>query len=253
MKKNIAFALGIILILTLSLTSCGGENTSYCDDDFLNDMAKGLEARWEFSDSAAAEKMDEDEVMTTAIAKELDIIGSYSDGTFKDTKLQEYAISYINALNKQNEALEYYDADYFKYCDMFEAAYIERCQLIVNINKEYGIPVSSKYQDTLDDMSTTGNKADEKDNITKAIEKQIKNADITMEDDNLVMVIENTTDKTLVDVDFQIKYYDADGVKIETDDYYIEDWAPGEKTKVSFWTYDIGYETYEIVIDYIEY
>lgn len=255
MKKLISVLMTAVLVFAMGLavTGCGGnEETKYCDEDFLKDMAKGLEARWDLSENENS-GMAEEEKNEKCVQLELDEIGVYKDEKFKDTKLQEHAISYINALNKQKEALEYYDADYVKYDEMWEEAYLDRCGLIVDINKEYGIPVGSKYEDTMKDMAKTGKKANERSAIEESIEKQLESNEATREGDDIVIVLENTSETTIRDAEFKIKYYDADGVNTESDVSYIEDWEPGDKTKLTFWAFDVSYDSYEITLGYIEY
>ena len=136
---------------------------------------------------------------------------------------------------------------------MWEEAYLERCGLIVDINKEYGIPVSSKYEDTMKDMAKTGKKANERSAVEESIEKQLESNEATREGDDIVIVLENTSETTIRDAEFKIKYYDADGVNTESDVSYIEDWEPGDKTKLTFWAFDVSYDSYEITLGYIEY
>ena len=54
MKKLISVLMTAVLVFAMGLavTGCGGnEETKYCDEDFLKDMAKGLEARWDLSEN----------------------------------------------------------------------------------------------------------------------------------------------------------------------------------------------------------
>ena len=60
MKK--IFTMFILSVITLvTLTACGGnksEESEFQDNQFLSDIKKGLEARWEYSDAQDKKKKD---------------------------------------------------------------------------------------------------------------------------------------------------------------------------------------------------
>ena len=112
MKKKLAAILTVIMCLGLVLTGCSGntkkeekkDEPQYADEQFIKDMAKGLEARWTLNeqdenkdgyDAIALESDENKKMMLSYIQAELDYVEKYKDEKFEDSKLQEKAISYV--------------------------------------------------------------------------------------------------------------------------------------------------------------
>ncbi|SUN72126.1 Uncharacterised protein [Streptococcus infantarius] len=71
----------------------------YYDNDFVTDLGKALDARWTYTDDKAnADVVMTEEGYETATQTELDVIEKYQDLKFKDSKLKEAALAYINEL-----------------------------------------------------------------------------------------------------------------------------------------------------------
>lgn len=109
--KKILTLLTAVLTVSLLLIACGNKQDKYADQAFMNDLSKGLEARWSLSDSDPDNESKD--FYKQLDKKELDSISSYSNKKFKNDKLHEHAIAYINALKKQKATLKYYGSDSF--------------------------------------------------------------------------------------------------------------------------------------------
>lgn len=88
------------MIAILFLTACanGTKKEEVYDDKFIQDLKKGLESRWDYTDSSDFKESEKS--YQTAIDKELSQIEKYNDLKFSDNKLKELAVSYINELNE---------------------------------------------------------------------------------------------------------------------------------------------------------
>ena len=129
MKRIITFALACMMIV--SLAACAAQQPQesaqpqYCDEAFLEDFTAGLMARWDLNDKAdSAENKDksERELRTEYVHAELDLLEPYRTGQFQNAKLQEQAIAYINLLQDQLDALDYFNVDINKFLDLWEEA-----------------------------------------------------------------------------------------------------------------------------------
>ncbi|EUJ47982.1 hypothetical protein MCOL2_17702 [Listeria fleischmannii FSL S10-1203] len=153
-------------LLSVGLTACGDEpkaEEKYSDDAYLKAMAKGLEDRWDYADSTTDDVSRK--LYETAAQKELDQIKGFTDSKFKDSKLQEKAIQYINVTKESKKiAGEYgsdsFDSDWSKNADT-------RNQILADIDKEFNIPISKEYQTLLDEQNAKGKEVAEENDKTK--------------------------------------------------------------------------------------
>ena len=186
---------------------------------------------------------------------ELDNIEIYKDKQFEDSKLQEYAIKYINLLNQQKEAVEYMLVDYDKYDKLWGDAYEQRAQLITTIDKEYGIPVSAEYEDTMKEMNTKANVVTEKKALEDAINKALKEGKFEKSDNygsyDCTLIVENTTDADLKHVGIVVNFIDKDDVVVDSMSDYVEVWKAGTKTKLTYYVQS-DFDKWEAELDYYE-
>ena len=137
MIKKVYVVLSAICMSAIIATGCAStpatENNSaasastveiaYADEDFITTLAKGLEARWALSDSGDYEYVEgtqeHRDFYSSLLKAELNVISNknFENATFKDSKLKEKAISYLNCLHDQEDALTYVTVDYDKYAE----------------------------------------------------------------------------------------------------------------------------------------
>lgn len=275
MKKF--FAVILVLVLCIGVAGCGeGTKTPaeptpvptatpipYADTDFIAAMKNSLQARWDVSnqksnaDLLAMDSTEYTNFMKSCIGAELEIIDAYPDKNYADAKLQNLAKKYVNSLNDQLAALEYYAADLMQYNEKWTAAYDERTKLILELVDEYGLTVDEQYQHILDELSTNAQvvtKKEEKENAIEALSDQVNFQLVENEEDygwhEYETVIENTTDEIIAYYSLEISLLDADGVIIGTT-YTdpINNWKPGTKAKLKFTT-DEEFSSIEWTADY---
>lgn len=271
MKRKWGTLVAITCAGMLVLNGCSSASTNsgsaaeeihYADDDFMESLTKGLEARWDYSneheDDVTLETLGTDthvEVYSACVNAELDEIATYADATFKDKKLQEKAIAYINSLNEQLSALDYAKADFEKYNDAWQTAYDERSKLIEDFVNDYGLTVSEKYESTLKDMLDNSSSVKEDEAEKEAVTAIIDG--ITFEDSEdegdgwktYSAVIENTSNMDFSDYQVVINLIDADGVIVSEEYASVSNFKRGQKAKLTFST-DQKFSSTEIAVDY---
>lgn len=244
----------ILIVFCVGLSGCAtqnGEEKVY-DQAFLKDFSKGLIDRWDVNSSNTNDY--EDQRLAKAIDAELKRVDQYKNKKFEDSNLQEKAISYINLLYKQKEALEYYDVDYTKFNEAWKVAYDARTQLIKELTDTYNLEFPKKYQENVSEIMTNAKIVRE----SEFLENNIK----TMTDSIVFKkvkssygfsyyeaIVENITDKTFENFSITISLLDDEGVIIEEQYSMVSNFAPGKKAKLEFMT-DVEFEKCEISSDY---
>lgn len=221
-----------LLIGTVGCTQDGPvlDEDGYADQGFVEAVADGLQSRWEITDSieSRGETLTEED-MTKAIQSELDAVSDYSDVTFKDDELGEYADQYIDALSNMDAE------DYFEMNEKWSFAYSQRTAALFGINNISPIPVEEEDQDTLDALLSDGEAALE-------AQKIIASANFVQEEPEFEgetyhtysTVIENQSSVTFSFFQLDISLVDQDGVVVDTQIAYTDNWAPGGKHRFEF-------------------
>lgn len=271
MKRKFNTLAGVVLCGSLLLSGCGANNTDngssqavqYADQNFIESLSTGLEARWELNDkyNAKHEKnntvyiTDVDE-LTTLINTELDEVGQYKNAQFQDSKLQEKALSYINALNDSLQALNYIDSDPEKYSTLWENAYNTRSTLIKDFIENYGLTTDSKYQSTLNELISNAQVVSEKEKQEKAIDELVSSMKFELVEDDYgyktyVATVQNNTGSNFSTFDIDINLLDNDGVIVETDYDSISQFKNGATAKFKFST-DVDFASTQVSTQYYE-
>ena len=269
--KHIIFATIIISTSTFLLCGCGDkagmsvnkvkktETIKYVDSDFITDLGKGLEDRWALSD-----KYDEDEdnapserdQLANCVDAELNVLGKkdYPNQQFEDNKLKEKAISYLNSLDDQKEALTYYDVDYSKYEEIWDPAYNERSKLITDFATNYGLSVSDKYQETLSDFATNASLVEEDEEKEQAINNLVDSISFELISDSggwkeYEAIVENDTGYNIEYLSVDINMIDSDGVNLGYELASMSNVNNGEKAKLGFTTSITDFEKLKVTLD----
>ena len=274
-KMKLILLFNCVLCLTLLNLGCSANNSSktekkepaYADDQFISDMSKGLQARWTLNeqdeqkegyDQIELQSDEEKEMMLSYIQAELDYIGKYKDEKFKDSQLQEEALSYINLLNKHTEICDYIPVDYYgKYYDEFESLYNERSKIIEDLVTNYGLTVDEKFQSTLDEFKTNSKLVKEQDALKESIETMLSNIQFTIAEDDgsgwktYQGIIENTTGKDFTTSSVDINLLNADGVIVETEYDSVSNFTNGAKAQFEFIT-DKDFTSTQVIANWYE-
>ena len=277
MKKRAILILSAIMATGMLFTGCSSsgnnqktenseEETKYADKQFIKDMSKGLQARWDLSD-ADEEKDGYDKIelqsqeykdmMLSYIKAELDWIEKYTDEKFKDSKLQEYAVKYINLLKQHKDICQYIPVDYYgKYLDEFNPIYDERSKIIEDLVENYNLTVDKKHQDTLDEFKTNSQLVKDQDAMEESVKNMLANiqfTEVSNEDGWTTYqgVVENTTGKDISSLSVDINLKNADGVIVETTYDDVSNFTKGAKAQFEFYT-DKDFATTEVTASYYE-
>lgn len=275
MKKRHALLFLIIGLFSIMLFGCGSANTSnvstnnneekYADEDFIKSLSQALDKRWDLSDKqeekekSSGKKMEvgsdeHKELFTSYIGTELSEIENYKDAKFKDGKLQEKAIKYINLLNDQKAALDYIKVDYNKFLKLWGSAYDQRTQLIIDFVNNYGLTTSEKHSEILKELILNGQevtKAEDSKNAVKAMIDAIKfeKVDDSSSWKKYQTVVENTSGSDFSYFDLSINLLDKDGVIVDSAHANVANWGNGQKAKFEF-SSDKEFTSTSIAADY---
>lgn len=247
--KKIVLLLSVVCSLFI-VGGCGNDNKSdttnankeeYADKAFLEDFKQGLYNRWDFTNDSANESIETTEYYKILADKELEKISKYKDKKFKDSTLQEYAIKYINILNKSKS---FDDETYERYYLLYDEdktndyykLYIERTSLIKDIVGEYKIKFDKKHEEDYKDIINNNSKAvkdAEKDSKIKAI---VENLSFEKKDDSYYEAIaENNSGYNISDLDLSINLLNSDGIVVDTANDYIQNIENGQKFLVKIY------------------
>lgn len=230
-----AGAVACTAVLLIGLPGCAQDGPvldedGYADQGFVEAVADGLENRWAVTDPIESRGEDiTEEDMAKAIQNELDAVTDYSDQKFKDEELAGYADQYISSLSDMDAE------DYFEMNEKWSIAYSQRTAALYGINSITPIPVEEDNQDTLDTLLSDGEAALE-------AQKIISSANFVQEEPEYEgetyhtysTVIENQSSVTFSYFQLDISLIDQDGVVVDTQTAYTDNWSPGERHRFEF-------------------
>ena len=241
---------GLVLVCMLAALVCsvgflsgcsqGGSSTDepkYVDDKAMTIIAKGFEKR---SDVVASHADDDDpksnENIQEAIKAEIDNDKELKNAKFKNSKMQEDVIAYLNLLDDQMDVTKNYSQSSADYFEEWEKVYDKRSAQLKKLADAYGLKVDGKYEDDFNDLIKNGKSVEEKTRYEDTINSLIQGANFEKSDDGYgfytyTAVVENTSDITFKDVDIMLALYDSDDIKAEETYADTSSWAPGEKVK----------------------
>lgn len=219
----------------------------------MDSLGKGLEERWSYAeDNDDGEK----EGLQKATNYELTILDRYTSGQFKDTKLQEKAIAYINELKNGLEVTETFGSDSFY--QKWEKHYSTRTKMLVDFSENYTIPISKKYEATLKELTAHGTEVAQKEKIEEEIQTLLQNAGFAEEGvdsgiiyRNYTATVENTTGVNVSSLTATVNLLDSEGVVIDTTYLSANNWRPGQKYKFEFMT-DKEFQSIDVAISYYQ-
>ena len=253
MKKMVTILMIINIMLVIGLCGCssnekkaeGTTEIQYADDDFIKALRKGLEARWSIEEPEEYDYGSEEhkKYYTSIVDAEIEAIESFSNKKFKDSKLQEKALKYINMIKQQKEALDYLGVDSEKYEKLWGEAYDERTKLIVEFYQNYGLIVSDKYEDTIKQMTTNAQIVEKNEETEKQVQDIMANIKFEKNKEKsdgyssyYAAIVENTTDVTFEYFGIDINLFDKEDVILESTQDSVENWKPGTKARFEFFT-----------------
>ena len=233
----------------------GPEEPETYDELFLANFSEAIQARWELSNEIDSEDNSESTFeedvkdLKHLVDSESDILVDCRTKKFEDSLLQEYAIAYMNGLEKQSQLLE--DAingniSEEKYNEEWEKSYLKRAKQLCAIYDNYDLKVDSKYNYQLNTMHNIVYIDEYGDDAFWNMLNDIpdENYESTFEDDGKERIKINCTNQT--EYEFKDLYvycyvYDTKGTDDYSDDenveaieYVVGDWKPGEEIIMTF-------------------
>lgn len=236
LKRCSLLSLLAVAACALLLVGCAGGSgdqgeTEYADDAFIASLAKGYEARDTLVEQSAKEKGSV-EYYEKLVDAELSQVEQYQAAQFQDSKLQEAAIAYINALKDQRAAAGLYSTDNDQYKKDWQKAYDKRTELLCVFVEDYGLTVSGSHQDSLDALVSHGKKVTRDNSEKAAIESLAASIvpEFTQEYSSYTgkATVTNNTGFDFDSISFEVELFDASNVKIETAYMSASHWLDGE-------------------------
>ena len=220
--------------------------TQYYDEVFLENFSRALEARWETTYPEDDITFEEDlKYLKDCVDKEKAIIIDCRKEKFEYNELQEYAIAYLNGLDKQEELLQSglnKELDEEEFYAEWEKAYMKRYKQIISIYDNYDLKIDSKYIDNINAirnqvyLSEVG-----EDSFYNMLNGDVSfDDDVTVETgddglDTLKLVRKNNTNYEFKDLPIYLYIIDADNNKlVERIEYVVGDWKPGDEVVLTF-------------------
>lgn len=242
-KKMPMMGLLVLLICSLGFISACSQNdanaekSKYVDDKAMNVIAAGFERR---SDVIESNANDDDppstENIQEAIEAEIKNDKELKNARFKDSKMQQDVITYLNLLDDQLKVTEDYSQSSADYYEEWNKVYDKRSAQLKKLVDNYGLEVGEKYEDDFNDLIKNGKSVAEKTRYEDAINSLIQGANFEKSDDGYGLytytaVVENTSGISFSNVSLTLALYDADDIKAEETYADTSSWAPGEKIK----------------------
>lgn len=220
MKKVIS----LLLAFTICLSLCACGQVEKNDSGFIANLGSALDARWRVAEQGGNDK----DSVKSAINTELSVLGSFDEYTFEDSKLEEYAEQYFEALNNQLEGIQYQGVDnslYFQY--YVSGGYNQRVKLIYLINSEYGLTVNKNNASILEEFLTLGEKITAIENLT------VQPLTLKSTGDECELTLENTTKYELSSIKLNFNLLDDAGNIVGTEYAYIGTLLSGNKETIT--------------------
>lgn len=230
------------------------------DGSFIRELGKGLDERWAQSDKDDAGKrpsLSEGAKCANYCDIELKHVEQFENQTFNDATLGTEAKSYIETLRKAKESTQYETIDYAKFMTDWTTQYTERSMLIQKFVQNNGLKVSAKYQNYLNELTTSGTGANAQKAAKDSIQKMVDGFKITMSTDEFgskvyKMDMTNTTQMTFETFSVEISLLDAEGaIKYTGYSGMVSSWTPGQKATVDVYFNDMNVDPSKFTVKYV--
>lgn len=223
-------------ILACSQNDANAAKSKYVDDKAMNVIAAGFERRSDVIESNANDDPHSTENIQEAIEAEIKNDKELKNARFKDSKMQQDVITYLNLLDDQLKVTEDYSQSSSDYYEEWNKVYDKRSAQLKKLVDNYGLEVGEKYEDDFNDLIKNGKSVAEKTRYEDAINSLIQGANFEKSDDGYGLytytaVVENTSGISFSNVSLTLALYDADDIKAEETYADTSSWAPGEKVK----------------------
>lgn len=214
------------LIAVVSCMFIFGTTSVFADemqDNFIKDVAEGLEERWSYNeDEGAMSKSEYIEYRTKLVNAEYSRISKYTDTEFESEKFGLMASAYIDAIEMQLDALNYYEELEDVYNVIWSGGYSARAILIVDFVDHYGLDVPVEEVNTFREalgLSTIPTTTTAVSNIESESQTEIE----LFNNEGIRVLLTGMDEPTLTKTKFHLKVENLNhhDITISTDDFYM--------------------------------
>lgn len=259
-NKPLAVVVFIIIGLCL-LNSCAKEEEpviEYKDKESVEELSLGWQERFDIENqvTTADSAEEQQKILMKGCEAELSHVEKYANEEFKKQGLKDLIVEYIASLKEGKDALQYYVKDNDKYLSLTISANNDRRRILTRLASDYGLSVDEKYKDAfaewLTNAETSGTYSMQKEEVEDFV------AEIEFEREpneyygekyhTYSARVENTTNINFEKLDIKVKLYDEDGVVVDTEHAYVENFKSGSTEKIEF-SSDAEFEKMEVSCD----
>ncbi|WP_143463172.1 FxLYD domain-containing protein [Levilactobacillus enshiensis] len=250
------FTLIAVTLAGFSLVACSDQKarTKYYDSDFISALENGLQKRWAITDNVKSTDKTSEDTLTKSLNAELKVVKPYENKKFKDNKLHEQALTYINALDDQKTALNSYDK--FSFFNKWNKAYNTRTKMIVQINQKHKLKVADKYKNDLTELTRNGDAVTTENKKTEAVNTLLKSIKFKQtKDDGYTYTydakVKNSSGYSFKNFSIKVKLMDSKKTTIDTQYVSANDWGKEQTNQFEFMT-NKKFSSYKVILDYTD-
>lgn len=143
----------LIAALCFILAGCGNNEEKQRQEECVQQIAKGLEARWEIMDQEPSSFTEKGENTLKGVRAEIDAISNISVNSFEDNEFKELFSLYKDSLQNQLKGIEGYPNN----VNLYNSQYIDngqtiRVKCLNSFIEQYGLKVAENDEDTLEEV-----------------------------------------------------------------------------------------------------
>lgn len=260
----------VVSMISVGVVGCSNQgNTSTeqnqdvaTDEAFISDFEKAINKRWDeqnklekkFNTNTTYTEAKYTEDTIKVLENEVATLEKNKEG-IKDKDLKKIADDYIEGVKKQIEAQKTGDFE-------LQSKYIEesdklRKPALIAMVDEYKIKIKDDHQQNYKDFKEQATVIN-KENASQAFADKLA-IEMTFEkttgefgDVEFSTIVENTSDINFNNISYKVQYKDKDGVVIQDDYIFLENFEVGAKQKVKLTPYEEGVESIVVTTDYFE-
>ena len=204
------------------------------DEDFVEAVARALEARWDVSAAYTSETLaalsaaEYQDYLRRCVEAEESQLSSLTDYVFRDSDLGELAQTYYHALVLQRQGADYArTASLSEYNRTWILGYDYRVSVIYDLCRDFALRVDEPYEARLRELTAAYYDAKKQVAFYEWIEQLPASLQYTKDESNssgesvcYSGVITNTTGYDIKSLSIEISFFNADGMIL----YQTSDW-----------------------------
>lgn len=269
MKKKIAIIIPIVIVLLIGIStlfyfmgqnskgpatfgSAGRISANTSEAEFIKTLEKNLKARTTYSLSKEKEYVQNPETYNekkfhTELLEKEQTIYEFKTREYENPRLAQLTKDYIAGLEKQAASLDYYEADYMKYLDLWKEGYEKRAVALIALHEEFGLNLPEDAIESFNSISKATLEKEEEEKTIKAMIDKIEFISTETKGDYTTYsaIVENTTGLNFDYMNLTISLLQGD-VVVESAHTNIDYWEANQKVKFEFST-DQTFDKYKVI------